>query len=125
MSGSDFLLDNNVVIGLLNRSSAAHDIAEYAGIDRAGNAVSQITRIELLGFPRLKPDDETAILNFLADCDVLSIDDRIEAETIAIRRRTKLSLPDAIVAATAVVYGLTLLTLDQRLDQAYKKWVEV
>lgn len=125
MSGTDFLLDTNIVIGVLNRSPAAHDVARHLGIDAAGNAVSQITRMELLGFPRLTLDDETGIKTFLADCEILLIDDRVEAETIAIQRRTKLSLPDAIIAATAVVYGLTLVTLDQRLNRIYQAWLKL
>ncbi len=81
--------------------------------------------MELLGFPRLTLDDETGIKTFLADCEILLIDDRVEAETIAIQRRTKLSLPDAIIAATAVVYGLTLVTLDQRLNRIYQAWLKL
>jgi predicted nucleic acid-binding protein len=125
MSGTEFLLDTNVVIGLLNRSQAAFDIGQTFGIDLAGNSVSQITRMELLGFRHLTLDDEKTVRAFLAHCDVLPIDDPVEAETIAMRRRIKLSLPDAIVAATAVVHGLTLITLDQQLMQAYQGWLRV
>ena len=124
MSGTDFLLDTNVVIGLLNRSQAAHDIAKTFGIDLAGNAVSQMTRMELLGFKQLTLEEEKRVQDFLGDCEVLMIDDRVESETIALRRRTKLSLPDSIIAATAVVYGLTLVSLDQRLNRVYVQWVK-
>jgi hypothetical protein len=60
-------------------------IADEIGIDLAGNAVSQITRIELLSYPMLSPDDEKGIKEFLQDCSVLVIDDHVEAGAIAFR----------------------------------------
>jgi len=39
----------------------------------------------------------------------------IEKEAIALRRHRILRLPDAIIAATAKVNGLHLVTLDERL----------
>jgi predicted nucleic acid-binding protein len=124
MSGPDFLLDTNVVIGLLNRSPPAHEIALAFGINLAGNAVSQISRMELLGFPKMTIEDEKGVRNFLADCEVIAIDDQVEAETISFRRRTKLALPDAIIAATAIVHGLELVSLDKRLMRTFKGWLK-
>ena len=46
---------------------------------------------------------------------VLKLDDSIEQEAIKFRRAQNVKLPDAIIAATAKVYGLRLLTLDQEL----------
>ena len=79
--------------------------------------------MELLSFKGLKPDEEARINEFLSFCHRFQVDERIEAETIAIRRQSKLLLPDAIIAATAVVYGLTLVTLDKRLAKFMEKWV--
>ncbi len=40
----------------------------------------------------------------------LSIDDAVIKKTINIRKTVKIKLPDAILASTAVVYNLDLLT---------------
>ncbi len=40
----------------------------------------------------------------------LSIDDAVIKKTINIRKTVKIKLPDAILASTAVVYSLDLLT---------------
>ena len=120
MSGTRFLLDTNVAIGVLSRSSKAAEIAGRFGIETGGNAVSQITRIELLGFPALTEEDDANIRAFLGDCAVLIIDAAVDAKTIDLRRSTKLKLPDAILAATALVHGLRLVTLDQRLEQIFQ-----
>ncbi len=41
---------------------------------------------------------------------VLNLSDEIVETSIDIRKNYKTKLPDAIIAATALVYGLTLLT---------------
>jgi len=50
---------------------------------------------------------------------VFTLDERTEAAAVLVRRRTKLKLPDAIILATAQVHKLELLTLDERLANAW------
>ncbi len=118
MSGIEFLLDTNVVIGLLKSHPPAVALVEQAGMTLERAAISQITRMELLGYPQLTDAEDVAIRNLLAACRVLMIDERIEAEAIRLRRGGALKLPDAIVAATARITEARLLTLDQRLVQS-------
>lgn len=112
MIGTDFLLDTNVVIGLLKGHAPAVALAEAAKLTLARTAVSQITRMELLGFPALTEEEEHEIRAFLSCCRVCLLDEHIEAEAIRLRRRGALKLPDAIIAATALIHGYRLLTLD-------------
>lgn len=79
-----------------------------------------MTRMELLSFHALTPLDEARLNRFIASIQVVPFDQGIEAATIKLRRRTRLKLIDAIIAATAEVHGLTLLTLDERLLAASK-----
>jgi predicted nucleic acid-binding protein len=117
MNGTEWLLDTNVVIGLLKQQAAAIALIETHQFDLSKAAVSQITRMELLGFPNLAPEEEAAILDLLSNCRVLLIDEAVERQAIRLRRTSHCKLPDAIVAATALVHRLTLLTLDQRLEK--------
>mgnify|MGYP006368987193 FL=1 len=117
MSGAKWLLDTNVVIGLLKKRSAAIALAESNNLDLHQAAVSQITRMELLGFPSLGQEEEAAILDFLSHCRVMFVDDVVEQRVIRLRRTVPCKLPDAIIAATAQIHQLTLLTLDQRLEK--------
>ena len=117
-SGIDHLLDTNVVIGLLKGHAPAVALAQSAGLALDRAAVSQITRMELLGFPAIAPEEELAAHAFLSQCRVLGISDEIEALAITLRRSGGLKLPDAIIAATAKVVGAKLLTLDERLVRA-------
>ncbi|MDH2919323.1 MAG: type II toxin-antitoxin system VapC family toxin [Sideroxydans sp.] len=115
MSGISWLLDTNVVIGLLKQQPAAIALAESQKLELSQSAVSQITRMELLGFPGLVDEEERAILEFLQSCQVLLIDEAVEGAAIRLRRAGLCKLPDAIIAATAQMHQLKLLTLDERL----------
>jgi predicted nucleic acid-binding protein len=116
MSGIKWLLDTNVVIGLLKQQTATIALIESHPFDLSQAAVSQITRMELLGFPGLVQEEEFAILDLLQNCRILFIDEAIEQKTIQLRRASHCKLPDAVIAATALVHDLMLLTLDQRLQ---------
>ena len=117
MSGAKWLLDTNVVIGLLKKQPLAITLAEAQHLVLSQTAVSQITRMELLGFSNLAKEEEAAILEFLQNCRILFVDEAVERQAIQLRRTSQCKLPDAIIAATAQVHQLTLLTLDQRLEK--------
>ena len=118
MTGTDHLLDSNIVIGLLKGDPAVVALALQSGLTLSRAGVSQITRMELLGFPAITPAEEQATRALLNLCQMIGISDEIEAQAIRLRRSGGLKLPDAIIAATALVTGGRLLTLDQRLAKA-------
>ena len=110
-----FLLDTNIMIGILKGPGDARKLVDHHGATRADCAVSLITRMELSGFHGITDESERQILVELNAMRVLPLDDDVEQAVIALRRRTRLKLPDAIIAATAQVHDLELLTLDARL----------
>jgi predicted nucleic acid-binding protein len=111
MSGK--IPDTNAVINFLNGVKGADRLIDM--LEGTERYVSVITRMELLSFPRLTPEVEQNTLRFLADCKVIPLNQRIEETTIMLRRTTKLKLPDAIIAATALVLDATLITNDEHL----------
>jgi len=48
--------------------------------------------------------------NFIDDAMVFELEKEIKFKTAEIRKAHKIKLPDAIIAATALAYDLTLLT---------------
>ena len=74
-------------------------------------ALSVISRIELLGnnLPEL-PQFRLAV----AGCRIYDLDESVIWQTIALRKSRRIKLPDAIIAATALAYGLTLITHNLR-----------
>ena len=64
MTGIKFLLDTNIVIGLLKEYEPAINLVEEIGVVLEKSAVSQITRMELLGHPKITLDDERLIQSY-------------------------------------------------------------
>jgi predicted nucleic acid-binding protein len=112
-----YLLDTNVVIGLLNGNAECTSLLHSADCVLADLAVSQITRMALLGFAGISEREEQTLRQFLSSVHVVLLNEAIEAQVILLRRQHKIKLPDAIIAATTLINGLTLLTLDQSLNK--------
>ncbi len=63
--------------------------------------ISFISELELLAYPNLNPASEKIIKGFLNSCLIIDLTPEIKALTIEFRKKSKLKLPDAIIAATA------------------------
>ena len=63
--------------------------------------ISFITELELLGFKDITVREEKQVAALLADCLVISMNTDIKKKYIDIRKKYKLKLPDAIIAATS------------------------
>ncbi len=117
MNGLRFLLDTNVVIGLLKGNNDVIELFSGSMCVLSECAVSQITRMELLSFPSLQANEEREIQNFLDTVTVLIFDESVEGEVIQFRKSQGGKLPDAMIAATALCYQLKLFTMDKNLEK--------
>ena len=54
------------------------------------------------------------VQNFIADSVVLDISPDVVSQCISIRKGKKIKTPDAIIAATALAYGYTIITNDEK-----------
>ncbi len=66
--------------------------------------------MEILGWQFLTENDEKDAEAFINESNVVALSDAIVETTIFIRKQIKIKLPDAIIAATALVNNFTLLT---------------
>lgn len=122
MSGTRFLLDTNIVIGLLKGELSVLAHLQQHGVFLQQSDYSFMTRIELLGYPSITDLETEKITAILEVMRYLPMTLTIEDKVIEIRRQQGLKIPDAIIAATAHIHGLTLITLDQRLERS---WVDL
>jgi predicted nucleic acid-binding protein len=104
------VFDTCIILDFVNKKAGALDL--YALFSGESRFISVITKLELLKYPDITPEEEKRILAFLPDITVLPITEAIERETIEISRNTKLKLPDAIIAATAIVTGAEVVSTD-------------
>ena len=106
----NYLLDTNFVINYF-KGIFSDDAAKFTdSVINDLTYVSVITRMELLSSQSLKPKDEEVIKEFIFDSTVFSLEENIITKTILLRRTNKIKLPDAIIAATAIVHNLQLIT---------------
>lgn len=72
--------------------------------------ISAITEIELLCWKTATEKDLEVIQHFINDALVIELEQPIKLKTADIRKTHHTKLPDAIIAATALVYDTTLVT---------------
>ncbi len=103
-------MDTNAVLELVGGllPTPATDWLD-AVMTRNGHHIPVITRIEL--FSKKIDDAETQTLTgFVQFADVIGLDEPIIQQTMRLRQQRRLKLPDAVIAATALARGLTLIT---------------
>jgi predicted nucleic acid-binding protein len=101
-----YLLDTNAVIYLVNGRLALP-------LPVGKHSISIITEIELLSFPGLTVEEEKRIHDLLLVLDRVQITDNVRDQAIWLRRKNRLKLPDAVIAASAMTLQATLLTNDK------------
>lgn len=108
--GPGFLIDTNAAVDFLRAELPAAGYEWLRLVLREERHVlSVITRIELLAWSA--PDRQMAIVEaFVEVSPVLPLDEEIIRQTIRLRRLHKKKLPDTMIAATALVHGLPLVT---------------
>ena len=111
MTGNLILVDTNVLIYMLNGDGAVAESLHDQQI-----VISFITEIELQSY-----EMSTAILNkvkdLLSQCLIVEINSEIKARCIELVKAKKCKLADGIVAATAMVYELPLITADKQFSR--------
>jgi hypothetical protein len=107
-----FLLDSNVVINYLEGSLSSSAIQRLNIIVDEEPIVSVLTKIETLGFNFKTVEQQTIIETFINNSNILELNNEIVNKTIELRKSKKIKLPDAIIAATAIVHQLTLISSD-------------
>jgi predicted nucleic acid-binding protein len=100
------LLDSNILIYGAKGAVPALD----AILDRADLAAASITRIETLGYHRLSSLERLWLETAFERMNILLLDELVAARAIALRQERKMALADAIIAATALVHEMPLVT---------------
>ena len=105
-----YLLDTNTIIHYLNASlPPSAMLFMHIVVDEQSN-ISVISKIETLGYNFTDVAEKNIMEAFVNASTVLPINDDVVNQTIAIRKSRKIKLPDALIAATAMVYNFTILT---------------
>ena len=104
-----YLFDTNIVIYYFNGLTADESLHELL-TERF--KISIITKIEFLGWSEFAANTElfSQAQAFMRHAAVYELTNDIAEQTIRLRQQFKTKTPDAIIAATALVNGLTVVT---------------
>jgi predicted nucleic acid-binding protein len=103
-----YLFDTNAVIDFCNNKLPITAANFIEGLEPK---ISVITAIELFASTTITNTEKQILQEFSSIATVYdNINVAIQTQTIALRQAHKIKLPDAIIAATALVYGLTVIS---------------
>lgn len=100
------LIDSNIII----YAAQPQHTALRQWIAQHVPAVSAISYVEVLGYHRLTPAEKQALELFFAAATILPLSQPILEEAIKLRQQRKMTVGDALIAATCLVHQLTLVT---------------
>lgn len=103
------LCDSNILIYAASRG----DTSCRAFVEREDAAISVVSRIEVLGFPgfgRLTDEERSGLQVVISSLVQLEISGIVVERAILLRQQKKMTLGDALIAATALVHQMPLVT---------------
>lgn len=105
--GKEYLIDTNSVIDYLDNKlpDNANEL-----IDVIDSRISVITRMELLAWPGASEQQILILNEFINASEVFTLEEPVILKAIEIRKAHRTKLPDAIIAATALVNELIIIT---------------
>jgi predicted nucleic acid-binding protein len=109
MEQTRYLVDTNAVIDYLGNKLPPSGMEFMNSLVDSSLYISLISKIEILGFNA--PNSHYQVLEeFVSDSTILNLSDDVISLTINIRKKNKIKIPDAIIAATAISTNCTLVT---------------
>jgi predicted nucleic acid-binding protein len=107
--GQRYLIDTSAVIKYLNDDFPPEGTLYIDKTLIDEQIISFISEIELQSWNPTNLKDMIVYLDFVKEAVIISIDPEIIKQTIEIRKKQKLKIPDAIIAATAIVHNCILI----------------
>lgn len=101
-----YLIDSNIIIYHLNGDDLATD---FLTLNKNQCAISQITYIEVLSFD-FTPEQEQDVKEFLEGFKIIDLNKAIAIQATVNRKLKRIKIPDNIIAATAQMNDLILVT---------------
>jgi predicted nucleic acid-binding protein len=107
----DFVADTNFLIYVHEGREIIEPFLQY------NFGISFISEVELLGFSGISKSEEAKLTALIKDCFLVEWSSKIKEQTILLRRKYSIKLPDAIVASTSLVFGIPLITADKSFSK--------
>lgn len=109
-----YLIDTNILIYYFADAIPTKEIDTLERIFRTSFNASIITKIEFLGWKRHTDEGYEKAKEFINFAHAILLNNKIADLTINIRRKSRIKLPDAVIAATALSKDLILVTRNSK-----------
>lgn len=107
--GTGYLIDTSGYSRYLDDMLSVENSDFMDSVLENAPAMCMVVKIELRSFQGDIVKENT-IADLVSNCAIMELSDEIIEKTIELRRKAKIKLPDAVIAATAIVHNLTLLS---------------
>lgn len=104
---TNLFLDTNIVIYALQGKRHISSLIEGEKL-----FLSFVSEIELLSWPGIISQDYDLISRFIRNCQVIEYSSALKEIVIDFRKRYKLKMSDAFVAASAFQFSMPLISAD-------------
>jgi predicted nucleic acid-binding protein len=111
--GKEYLVDTNILIYYFADAIPEKELNRIENIFKTSFNISIITKIEFLGWEKHTEKGFEEAREFVDFAKVIHLNSEIANLTINIRRKCKIKLPDAVIAATALHSNLILVTRNE------------
>jgi len=106
------IIDSNIIIYASKQTYPS--LISYLKKNESSLMTSAVCKIEVLGYHQLKKIEKQYFENFFNAIRVIPIDADVVSKAIELKQKRNIATPDAIVAATALVYDLPILTQNKK-----------
>jgi hypothetical protein len=111
---TSYLIDTNILIYYLVGAIPDDEKPVIDRVLQESFNISIITRIELLGWKDHTPEGFAKARSLLDCARCVPLTDTLAEKTIELRTSVNISLPDAVIAASALSLDATLVTRNER-----------
>jgi len=112
MNGNNIVADTNIILYLLSGDDTLAEILNQKQV-----YISFITELELLGYKGISKNEQKVIIDFLKECIIVDINSVIKEQTISMKQKYSIKLPDAIIVSTSLFLNFPIITADKELQK--------
>ena len=104
------ILDSNIII--YSAIPENENLRDFISVNSP--FASEVSRVEVLGYHKLTAQQKEFFESLFESTSMLPISDEVLVKAIEMRQSKKMSLGDSIIAATALVNNLRLITANTK-----------